>query len=96
MRSARPILIVATACLAGLLAVPAIADKDDSVAAKVRAALIAAAIPEARQIEVHVFNDEVELSGLVESADSKAAAARVAGVVPGVTSVRNDLKVHER
>lgn len=96
MRGARLILIAAAAGLAGLLAVPAAADKDDSVAAKVRAALIAAAIPEARQIEVQVFNDEVELSGVVESADSKAAAARVAGVVPGVTVVRNDLRVHER
>ena len=96
MRKPKSILIASVACLAVLLAVPAVADKDNSVAVKVKAALTAAAIPEARQIEVHVFNDEVELSGFVESEDSKAAAARVAGVVPGVTSVRNDLKVHEQ
>jgi len=96
MTGAKTALIVAIASLAVLLAVPAAADKDDAIAAKVKAALIAAAIPEARQIEVQVFNGEAELSGAVESADSKAAAAQIAGTVPGVTSVRNDLKLHER
>jgi hyperosmotically inducible protein len=96
MIAAKSTLCVAIACLAVLLAVPAAADEDDVLAAKVKAALIAAAIPEARQIDVHVFNGEADLSGAVESADSKAAAAQVAGTVPGVASVRNDLKVRER
>jgi osmotically-inducible protein OsmY len=95
MNGTKSTLIAAVACLAVLLAVPAAADKDDAIAAKVKAALITAAIPETRQIAVQVFNGEAELSGAVESADSKAAAAQIAGTVPGVTSVRNDLTIHE-
>lgn len=95
MPSTRSILIATVTCVAVVLAAPAAADKDDVVSARVRTALVAAAIPEVAQIEVQVFKGEVELSGFVDSADSKAAAARVAGTVQGVTSVRNDLTVHE-
>lgn len=68
-------------------------DSDDAISARVRAALIAAAVPGAHDIRVTTFNGDVDLGGAVDSADTRAAAAEVAGVVRGVSAVRNGLAV---
>jgi osmotically-inducible protein OsmY len=65
-------------------------DDDDVIATKVKAALIAAQIPD---VDVKTCNGEVDLSGVVSSDEIKAKAASIAGAVPGVTAVRNDLQV---
>jgi len=69
-------------------------DADDVIADRVRAAL-AAGIPGGRDTTVAVFNGTVALSGVVSAVEIRAAAARVAGEVRGVTAVRNDLVVRE-
>ena len=72
------------------------ADEDDAISSRVKRALIAADIPNADQIQVRTFNGEADLSGVVFSQHSKEKAATVAGVVRGVTAVKNDLEVRER
>lgn len=66
---------------------------DAVVTAKVKAALIDDPATKARQIEVDTFRGTVQLSGFVDSADEKTAAARVAHSVNGVQNVRNNLAV---
>jgi hyperosmotically inducible protein len=67
---------------------------DDSViTAKVKAALIEDPTTKAHQVQVDTFRGTVQLNGFVDSADEKAAAARVAHSVNGVQNVRNNLTV---
>jgi len=69
---------------------------DDSVlTGKVKAALIADPNTKARQIDVETFRGTVQLNGFVDSAESKAAAGRVAQSVNGVQRVDNNLSVQE-
>ena len=89
----KTVVIGAASCAIALMMASAAADEDDVVTAKVKAALIATRMPAVPPIQVHVFNGEVDLSGAVDSADSKAEAGRIVSAVPGVTSVRNDLEV---
>lgn len=72
------------------------ADPDALVKARVVQALAAAHIPNAANIQVDSFNGEVDLAGVVFTQHSKDRAASVAGVVQGVTSVRNALEVQPR
>ena len=92
---------VALGCvLAASLACPtALSDSqppDETVAARVRLALVNANVPEVRQIEIRAFNGEVDLSGAVDSADRKAEISRIVGAVKGVTAVHNALDVRDR
>lgn len=96
MQNAKSLVLTVFGCLAALLAATATAGSDDVIAAAVRTALIAAVVPAPERLEVRVFNGEADLSGIVDSADNKAAASRVVATVKGVTSVRNDLKVREQ
>jgi hyperosmotically inducible protein len=67
---------------------------DDSVlTGKVKAALVADEATKARQIDVETFRGTVQLNGFVDSAESKAAATRVAQSVEGVQKVDNNLNV---
>ena len=84
-------------CLAAALACAgAHADDDGVVRARVVQALAAAHIPNAANIQVHSFNGEIDLAGVVFTEHSKQRAAEVAGVVPGVTAVQNGLEVRPR
>ena len=96
MRNAKSLALTVLGCSAVLLAATVAAGNDDVITAEVRTALIAAVVPAPQQLEVRVFNGEADLSGVVDSADNKAAASRVVGTIKGVTSVRNDLKVREQ
>jgi hyperosmotically inducible protein len=67
---------------------------DDSVlTGKVKSALVADEATKARQIDVETFRGTVQLNGFVDSAESKAAATRVAKSVEGVQKVDNNLTV---
>jgi hyperosmotically inducible periplasmic protein len=67
---------------------------DDSIlTAKVKAALIASSDTKAHQINVETKAGVVQLSGFVDNADAKAAAADVARSVTGVKDVENELSV---
>ncbi|MFD2262183.1 BON domain-containing protein [Lacibacterium aquatile] len=61
--------------------------------AKVKAAILEEPGLKSLQIGVETFKDEVQLSGFVDTAASKAKAGQVAANVPGVKSVKNNLVV---
>lgn len=67
---------------------------DDAViTAKAKAAIFDE--PSLRTLQVHVesFQDVVQLSGFVDSQDSKTKAGRLVAGIQGVRSVKNDLVV---
>lgn len=96
MRSAKAVVLAMLIGTASHWTVSAAADDDAAITARVKSALIAARIANAAAIEVKSFNGEVGLGGVVYSDLSKAKAASIAGAVPGVTAVRNDLQVQKR
>lgn len=67
---------------------------DDSViTAKVKAALIADKDVKAHEVNVETRNGVVQLSGFVDNANAKLAAADIARGVSGVRDVQNDIRV---
>jgi hyperosmotically inducible protein len=67
---------------------------DDSViTAKVKAALIQDPVTKAHEISVETFHGTVQLSGFVDSAQSKARAEQLAQNVEGVRDVKNSLQL---
>lgn len=67
---------------------------DDSViTTKVKAAILDESSLKVLQINVETFKGVVQLSGFVDSAQSKSKAGEVAAGVKGVKSVKNDLAV---
>jgi len=67
---------------------------DDSViTTKVKASILDQPMLKVFEIKVDTFKGVVRLSGFVSSADEVAKAAEVALHVPGVKSVRNDLRL---
>lgn len=67
---------------------------DDSViTGKVKAALIADSTTKAHQIEVETYQGTVQLSGFVDSKESRSRAAELARQVEGVKTVKNSLEL---
>jgi hyperosmotically inducible protein len=67
---------------------------DDSViTAKVKEALIQDPVTKAHEISVETFHGTVQLSGFVDSAESKARAGQLAQNVNGVKDVKNSLQL---
>lgn len=67
---------------------------DDTVmTTRVKAAIFEEPSLKSLQVGVESFQNVVQLSGFVDSAESKATAGRLAANVDGVRSVRNDLVV---
>ncbi len=67
---------------------------DNSViTSKVKAAIMEDPTLKTLQISVKTYKDTVQLSGFVDSAQSKQRAGEVSAGVPGVTDVKNDLIV---
>jgi osmotically-inducible protein OsmY len=95
MHPLRTSLVAALSVFALLVAHPAAADPDDAIVARVRQALVAARLPDAADIKVSSFNGEVDLGGVVRSERIRDEAARLAGIVRGVTAVRNGLEVRQ-
>jgi len=62
------------------------------VTARVKTALVANPVTKARQINVTTADGVVQLSGFVDSPTEKSTASDVAGTVPGVRIVQNDLE----
>ena len=63
------------------------------ITAKVKAAIFDDKALKVYDINVETFNDVVQLSGFVNSAEIRNRAGVVAGSVSGVKSVKNDLIV---
>lgn len=69
---------------------------DKAITAKVKAALMQDPVVKAIQVKVETYNGVVQLSGFVENGDQISQAAKVAGSVEGVKSVKNDLIVRTK
>jgi hyperosmotically inducible protein len=72
---------------------PAAAGSDTVIAARVRSQLAAAGLPQGSDVQVEVQDGAVQLSGFVESVESKTKAADIASTVTGVTDVQNNIAV---
>jgi hyperosmotically inducible protein len=66
---------------------------DAAITTKVKAALVKDEVVKARDVNVETFKGRVQLSGFVNSAAEKTRAGEVAGGVPGVVDVKNNLTV---
>ncbi len=66
---------------------------DTTITAKVKAAIVQEPTLKVLQINVETYKGVVQLSGFVDSPQSLNKAADVAGAVPGVMAVKNDLIV---
>jgi hyperosmotically inducible protein len=66
---------------------------DGVVLARVKSALISNDETKARQIDVEVYQGEVQLNGFVDSQAARSAAESTAREVRGVARVQNNLKV---
>ena len=66
---------------------------DSTITTKVKAAMFDDASLKVMQIGVETMQDVVQLSGFVDSAQTKARAGELARSVKGVREVKNDLVV---
>ena len=66
---------------------------DATITTKVKAAILAEPGLKTLQIGVETFKDVVQLSGFVDTAQSKTRAEELAAGVPGVISVKNNLVI---
>jgi osmotically-inducible protein OsmY len=66
---------------------------DDATTQHVQAALSAQTNANFSKVNVSTYDGVVHLSGLVWASDDIYAAARVAGTVPGVKSVTNNIQL---
>jgi len=66
---------------------------DDAITAKVKAALIGDSAVKSFEIKVETFKGTVQLSGFVDTAGQRSAAARDAAGVAGVKDVQNNISV---
>lgn len=66
---------------------------DAAITAKIKSGLFEDVQLKSLQIEVKTFKGVVQLSGFVDSAQNAARAGEVAGRVPGIKELKNDLVV---
>lgn len=66
---------------------------DAALLTRVKAALINNADTDGLDIDVEVYRGAVQLNGIADSHEKKAAATRVAQGISGVTTVENNLRV---
>ena len=68
---------------------------DTALLSKIKMALTDAENVKARQVNVEVFQGQVQLLGFVETAEQKAAAGRIASDIAGARNVKNSLEVQQ-
>ena len=66
---------------------------DAAITTKVKAALIGDSVVKSFEIKVETFKGTVQLSGFVDTAEQKSAAARDAAGVAGVKDVQNNISL---
>lgn len=66
---------------------------DTVITAKVKASIFNEPTLKASEINVETYKGDVQLSGFVADAGDAARAVAIARGVPGVTSVKNDVRV---
>jgi osmotically-inducible protein OsmY len=67
--------------------------KDEWITSQIKQKLNAA-VPGANDVDVDTKNDVVKLSGSVQSETARTEAVEIAGQVPGVKQVKDEIKVH--
>ena len=67
---------------------------DSTITASVKAGLLDNRYTSATDINVEAYKGVVQLSGFVETAESRKKAEKVASQIKGVTEVRNSISVH--
>lgn len=88
------VLIALTACAATSTKESTGQYVDNSVlTAKVKTAIFNEPTLKSSEITVETFKGEVQLSGFVSSIDQTNKAVEIAKKVPGVISVKNDMRV---
>src|SRR5690349_16032190 len=68
---------------------------DTALLSKIKMALTQANEVKARQINVEVFQGQVQLLGFVDTPEQKAAAGRIASDIAGARNVKNSLEVQQ-
>ena len=66
---------------------------DASITTKVKAAFVKDEVVKAMQVDVTTFKGNVQMSGFVDTAEQKSRAGQIAGGIPGVTKVTNNITV---
>ena len=66
---------------------------DTVITGKVKAAILGEPGLKSAEINVETFKGVVQLSGFVSSADAETTAVKVARAVPGVKSVKDDMRL---
>jgi len=66
---------------------------DTALLSKIKSALVNDEQVKARQVNVEVYQGQVQLLGFVDSAEQKAAAGRIASNIAGARNVKNNLEV---
>lgn len=66
---------------------------DSALTARVKTAMFDEATLKSLEISVETFKGRVQLSGFVSTQENINTAVRVAKSVPGVTSVKNDMRL---
>jgi osmotically-inducible protein OsmY len=66
---------------------------DSAITTKVKAAFVEDKVVKATEVKVDTFKGNVQLSGFADNKAEIERAVRIAGQVPGVKTVRNDIIV---
>ncbi len=69
--------------------------EDERIQGDVINRLAAELLAEAEQIQVGVTHGEVTLAGTVDTSEARGRAENLAGSIPGVVSVMNNLRVRQ-
>jgi len=69
------------------------ATDDAALLSKIKSALVNDEQVKARQVNVEVYQGQVQLLGFVDTPEQKAAAGRIAANIAGARNVRNNLEV---
>jgi osmotically-inducible protein OsmY len=90
------VLVAATFAVSRVQAQDKPASSDASISEEVQRVLAKDVSLRGAEIHVQTLNGVVDLSGFVRSVEDIAKAQTLAGAVPGVSSVRNALRVANR
>src|SRR5882672_3530569 len=89
------LVLCAMLASAGTAGKAGIAVDDSVITAKIKTALVEDSTTKARLIKVKTVHGVVQLSGFVNSSESKQRAEAIAADTEGVTEVHNDLEVRD-
>jgi hyperosmotically inducible periplasmic protein len=98
MKLIRILILVLAAAIAGCAATETSRSTSDTVddnvlTARVKTALLQDAMVKGTEVQVETYRGVVQLSGFVDNTEQASRAVSLAEQVPGVASVKNDMRV---